>query len=345
MADEIELLRLVSELIPEPTTGAWVRAEAAIAAAREEDLLRQDTKLPARDLRARAGMTRRFARRLRRGVALRPMAAVSAVLAAAAVVSAVIGVPGAGHDSGPPGAGHGSTVGPTVDAAYVVERVGGALSAAGSGAIAHMTVTIKGLAGTLTAEEWSSGDQWRVVYSRAGQPVFDAGFGTPSVYTLVSYQARTWARQRGPGGPLAPVPGQSGCKQAAAALSLLFLPGLPDIGSSAGSPSATVVSLLRKAITCGTLTDAGRQRVDGIEATELTSSRSSLLSETIWVDPATYLPVRVVVRPAPGSPVRQRTADITWLKPTAQNRAKLTVPIPAGFRQAPFSPADTRISP
>jgi outer membrane lipoprotein-sorting protein len=100
-----------------------------------------------------------------------------------------------------------------------------------------------------------------------------------------------------------------------------------------------VVELLRAAISCGTLTEAGQQRVDGIEATRLTSGPGSRISETIWVDPATYLPVRVVIRSAADSPVTQRTADITWLKPTAQNQAALTVSIPAGFRQVPFGPS------
>jgi hypothetical protein len=78
---------------------------------------------------------------------------------------------------------------------------------------------------------------------------------------------------------------------------------------------------------------AGRQRVDGIEAIELTSRPGSLISETIWVSPDTYLPVRVIVHSPPGMPVFQQTADFTWLPPTAQNLAKLTVPIPAGFRK------------
>ena len=64
-------------------------------------------------------------------------------------------------------------------------------------------------------------------------------------------------------------------------------------------------------------------------------------------DRSTDLPVRVVVRSAPATPflpqgklvptnskgVLRQTADITWLPPTAQNLAKLTVPVPAGFRQ------------
>jgi len=129
---------------------------------------------------------------------------------------------------------------------------------------------------------------------------------------------------------------------AGAALSPLFG---PTSKLSVGSSSASVVQLLRTAISCGTLTVDGQQRVDGIEATRLTSSSGSLISETIWVSPTTYLPVRVVIRPAPGSPASQQAADITWLKPTARNQAALTVPIPAGFRQVPFGPTVMPISP
>ena len=80
----------------------------------------------------------------------------------------------------------------------------------------------------------------------------------------------------------------------------------------------------------------GRQHVDGVEAIELTGRPGSPISETIWVNPSTYLPVRVVVN-SPFGP--RQTADITWLPPTAQNLAYLTVPIPAGFRPVPLPQA------
>lgn len=91
--------------------------------------------------------------------------------------------------------------------------------------------------------------------------------------------------------------------------------------------------LLRTAVLLTGSREAGedmlqRQRVDGIKAIKLTSRKNSLISETIWVSPGTYLPVRVVVRPALGGTGLKQTADITWLPPTAQNLAKLTVPIP-----------------
>jgi len=97
-----------------------------------------------------------------------------------------------------------------------------------------------------------------------------------------------------------------------------------------------VARALRAAVSCLNLRAAGRQRVDGVEAIELTG-RDSKISATIWVSPGTYLPVRVVIRPAPGRPAPWQEADITWLPPTAQNRARLTVPIPAGFRQVPLT--------
>jgi hypothetical protein len=100
-----------------------------------------------------------------------------------------------------------------------------------------------------------------------------------------------------------------------------------------------VASALRAAISCGTLTEAGRQRIDGTNAIELVSRPGNLISETIWVSPGTYLPERVVVRLALIKAVLQRTADITWLRPTAQNLDKLTVPVPAGFREVPLNEA------
>jgi hypothetical protein len=329
-----------------------------------EDLLRQGMERSTRDLRAPAGIARRAVRRRRRRLALRSAAGAAAAVAACAVALVAVEVPG-----------------PAVNAAYVVNRVNSALSAAEPGAIAQMTITTRGpvsisctpplcrvAAGgktaTTSAEEWSYGNQWRsVTYSSAGHPVYDEGFSASSVYTLVNYQARTWARQSGVGRPAASPSGSRACEPLVAALPLLFQSRLRDIGFSASSPPATVARALRTAVSCGALTVAGRQRVDGIEAIELTSRAGSLIPETIWVSPGTYLPVRVVVTwpprmavrqapfpasPAPlgyssarGTPILQETADITWLSPTAQNLAKLAVTIPAGFRRVPLSRAVT----
>jgi hypothetical protein len=303
-----------------------------------EDLLREGMERFAADLRAPAGLACRVAaRRRHRRLALRSVAGAAAALTAGAVALVAVVVPGAG--------------GSAAAASYVVKRADSALSVADPGEIAQMTVATRGPAMfggttvTATAEEWSYGGRWRsVTYSSAGHPVYDEGSSTASVYTLVNYQTKEWARQPGLGRPSASVFSPRNCGPVIAAAPLLFQTGLPGIGFSASSPPSTVARALHTAISCGTLAVAGRQRVDGIEAIELTSRPGSPISETIWVNPGTYLPVRVVVHSAFGAPALL-TANITWLSPTAQNLARLTVPIPAGFRQVPLAEAVRPILP
>ena len=280
-----------------------------------------------------------------RGLAVRSVAA-AMVAALAAGASAV-----ALRTIAAPSPGRGAD-GPADRGSYVVKRVGSALLAAESGEVGQMTVTTHstalpgGTIATTTSEEWSHGDQWRsVTNSSAGHPVYDEGSSTTSFFTLVSYLTRTWARQPGLGRPAGTASGPGSCEPAVAALPLLFQPGLPGTGFSASSP-LTVAGDLRAAVSCAVLAVAGRQRVDGIEAIQLTSRPGSKISETIWVSPSTYLPVRVAIRPAPTKPESMR-ADITWLPVTAQNLAKLAVPVPAGFRDVrlanAFSPVPHQI--
>jgi hypothetical protein len=270
----------------------------------------------------------------RRRLALGSAAGAAAALAAGAVALTVIAAPGAPR-------------GRTDLTADVVRRVDSALSAAGPGEIEHMTLTTSSDSAsgaatvTGTAGEWSYRGQWRsVTYSADGQLVEDEGATSSSVYTLVSYPARTWARHHESGVPVPPAPpsapGSGGCESVAASLPALFGLGLPG-GAAAGPPSAIPARALRTAISCGTLAEVGRQRIDGIETIELISSPASLVAETIWISQDSYLPVRVVVRLAPGSSAPLLIADISWLRPTAQNLATLTVPIPAGFRRVPFA--------
>jgi hypothetical protein len=270
----------------------------------------------------------------RRRVALRSVTGVAVAAAVAAVVLMAVELHGAGEDH---------TGGSAVNTAYVVKRVDRALSTAGPGAIAQLSVVTHGVGGTTTAQEWSYGDRWRsLTNSASGHPVYDEGMGSGSIYTIVSYPAGTWARHRESGGPAAAL-GPRGCAPVMAALPL-FPSGLPAIDASAGLVPAAVARDLRAAISCGALAVAGRQRVDGIDAIELTSRPGSPISETVWVSPGTYLPVRVTVRSALGTQGPWQSADITWLSPTAQNLANLTVVVPAGFRQVPLGPLARHMS-
>jgi len=106
-----------------------------------EDLLRDGMERCTADLRAPAGLIRRIAQRRRRRLMLRSATGATAVLAAGAAALAVVVVPGAR-----PGA---------IDTtAYVVKQVDSALSAAGPGDIAQMTVTTSGAATAFGA--WAS---------------------------------------------------------------------------------------------------------------------------------------------------------------------------------------------
>ena len=296
-----------------------------------EDLLREGMERFTADLRAPAGLTYQIARRRRR-LALPSLTGGVAVLAAGAAALAVLALPrvnGTGQQA--------------VDAAYVVKNVSNALTTAAPGTIAQMKITTSGGPnGTTTAEEWSNGSEWRsVTYSSPGHPAYDDGYSTTSGYTLVSYPSKSWARQTGLGRPYAPASAslpsvKHGCNVVLGGFPVLFRLGLPGTSTSASSLPTTIATELRTAVSCGSLDVAGRQTVDGTETIKLASRPGSLISETIWVSPSTYLPVRVTVQsPAGYSPTRQ-TADFTWLPPTAQNVAKLTVPIPAGFRKVPL---------
>jgi hypothetical protein len=303
-----------------------------------EDLLREGMERFTAELRAPVGLTRRLARRRRRRLALRSVAGAALTAAAVALVAVLL-----------PGAFLGGSTGSAASAAYVVKKVDNALTAAEPGEMAQMTVTttspvLSGPATTVKAEEWSYDGRWRsVVYSPDGQPAYDEGLTSSSVYTVVSYLTRTWGRQSIPAFPAAPSAQSRGCGPALTDLPMLFREELPDTGLSVTSPPATVAASVRTAISCGALAESGRQVVNGMAAIKLTSRTSSPLSETIWIDPGTYLPVRVVTRSPGGMPAIQQTANIAWLRPTARNLAELGVTIPAGFREVSLFDAAERV--
>ncbi len=58
-------------------------------------------------------------------------------------------------------------------------------------------------------------------------------------------------------------------------------------------------------------------------------------SETLWVSPATYLPMRLTWHwlDRRGAGPGTLTGDFRWLRPTAANLANLRVTVPHGFRQ------------
>jgi hypothetical protein len=94
--------------------------------------------------------------------------------------------------------------------------------------------------------------------------------------------------------------------------------------------------MIRKALSCGDLRLDGRQWIRGTHAIKIVSPQRlarqlalfAPISGTLWVDPATFLPV--MVRWA--WPHGTLAATFRWLPPTRANLAALNVKVPSGFR-------------
>jgi hypothetical protein len=107
---------------------------------------------------------------------------------------------------------------------------------------------------------------------------------------------------------------------------------------AAGHTAADWKQIIAAGLKCGMFTAAGRQWVDGVDAIKLTG-HTPAAGTTIWVDPSSYLPVRLTgrVQLILGGAAKQGTTTLTvdfrWLPPTSANLKELTAPIPKGFRQ------------
>jgi hypothetical protein len=98
---------------------------------------------------------------------------------------------------------------------------------------------------------------------------------------------------------------------------------------------------IRKALSCHLFTLGGYQKVNGIDALKLVRRFQGGSIVTMWVDPTTYLPVRVASG-FPGSSGQRivETDNLGWLSPTAANRATVHAAeqrgaIPASFKSLP----------
>lgn len=104
----------------------------------------------------------------------------------------------------------------------------------------------------------------------------------------------------------------------------------------ADSDAHRLAGLISKALSCHLFRADGQQVVDGVLARRLTATPALMKqihgnagdvgnTATLWIDPRTYLPVRLALSHA-------EQTDFAWLKPTPANLALLQVKVPAGFR-------------
>jgi len=137
----------------------------------------------------------------------------------------------------------------------------------------------------------------------------------PYTQTTINYSDRTWSRGTQLTGLASGSPGTA-CELVKAMTDPLL----------AGKVFFTSPSFIHGALACGGLSVTGRTRVDGAAAIKLTGTwRLARRPITLYVSPATYLPIRIVI-----GGLRQ---DYRWLAPTAANLAMLKVRIPPGFRR------------
>jgi hypothetical protein len=121
-------------------------------------------------------------------------------------------------------------------------------------------------------------------------------------------------------------------------------PTLPDGTTAAPSPPRYYdPAEIRDALTSGEATLLGVEEIDGRDAWHLRIDvyRLDDLAATLdlYVDPETYLPLRIVTAPAQAGrdPV---AVDLTWLPRTDENLALVELPIPDGYtyREGPVLP-------
>lgn len=312
MADEIELLRRFIDETPGPSTGAWVRARAAVAAARSEEE-------PAGHRHMRPVRRRRCLLAITAGVAV--AAAVGGLLAVLLPTSLV------------------STGGQQIQTTAYVTRVEHALTSPRQGDLAGYARTVYppgtvlrptgGLsAGPGTGSPWSVGSTvtWAYqhilktsAFTTAGRPVFSERTTLAagrSETVAVIYRNATWWRVTA----ASPAGRTPACA-----------PGM--------TPGLTIISRWAVFISdesrCGGYRTDGRQRVDGIDAVKLTGGKALV---SLWVNPATYRTTAMNDGAiGPGRPDAQCAAARPARRDVAQEgpRQVRGIACPAGDREVP----------
>jgi hypothetical protein len=317
-----------------------------------EELLRDGMERFTAGVRAPAGLAHAAGRLHRRRLAARTAVACGTAAAAATALIVVV----AGASGGPAQTGPGGTRART--AAYVINRVENALAGQHLVLRGHTTTTAGPTASWAYGprnrfEEFTGSDCGHTLPSGActhrggSEPYLATGtalIGGKLTSVYVTYYDRKWS-------VLPPVPAlpASACSRAGA----VEMSGPP-------LPVSDWRAFIHATLACGAATVTGHVRVDGQETTKITGSpvtvrlkadyakvireRQLKVRWTLYVDPTTYLPVRMSGSsytfggPAPSSLFTSVT-DVQWLPPTAANIASALVTIPAGFQQV-SSPAD-----
>jgi hypothetical protein len=308
-----------------------------------EQQLRTDMERFTRDLHAPSGLAvRAFRHNQRRRVMVRAVTAAGSAAVLAGGLAAVALTAGNSGSAPPP---------QTRTAAYVVSRVSKALAPANAGSLISYSTTVfaggsarivspaaTGPGGSAperscsgSGSVWCSHDirQWSYggvtresVYNVGGQHTFDL-VTTTRRQSAVIYLSGTWWTIT-----YAPRPALGPRGPACAQESGLRCQGWP--------------AFIRSQLAYGSYAIVGHQLVDGVDAIKISvgPAKSDALERgylqqlrfALWVDPSTYLPVRLSMA--------GQQQDFRWLPATAANLALTRLTVPAGFRQV--TPPPTR---
>ena len=324
-----------------------------------EELVREGLDRLTADVRVPAEMVARARTRVRR----RKIAARAALACGTAAVTAaaVIAATGVGA---PPGTG-GATNARTT--AYVIKRVQNALAAENfviqGQATGSMTVSVHGhqvRSSNGTSMSWSYGNRSRFVEftgrscgqatsngctHRGGSQLYLAD-GTALIGGKLTGAYVTYFDHKYSLHPL----GQDHVKACSRTAQLAL-----------GAPAVTMPNwpaFIKAMLGCGAATVTGHARIGGVETTVISGSIDLPLPKgyartikearervryTLYVDSATYLPVRAygsdeTYGGANGPTVSASVTNVQWLPPTPANLAKALITIPPGYTQV-SSPA------
>jgi hypothetical protein len=292
-------------------------------------------------LAAGAGRLRR-----RRRVIQAAAAGGAAMITAAAVIIAIA----AGGTAAP--AGGSATEAHTV--AYVVSRVKAAL--ASENLVYYGKTT--GTDGPSTA--WAYGQRWRWeeftgagcrnvsstgVCTHRGGSVRYLATGTARVGGKLTTAYVTYYNREYSLSPITqPLP-TSACSRTARL----------EMGGPAPTPGDHWSDFINATLACGVARVTGHVRINGVRTIQITGKPLTVrlppgearavrekwtrVGWTLYVDPTTYLPVRITGTDATfGGPAASTFAtlvtNVQWLQPTAANKARALVTIPPGFHRA-----------
>jgi hypothetical protein len=245
------------------------------------------------------------------------------LLASAAAAASVAGVVSGGGHAVPVR----TSVPARLSADYVVDHVKAAVNASAASAIQYdlgrapnsQTGVVEN---TATWNYANSGREVTLtqILGAGGSPVFGylmTATSDKTVTITINYSNRTWSTTSYPWGYATP----------------------PNTPGPLPQTTVQAADALRDAVNAGSMTDVGPAEVDGRRAIHLVQGSTKNGEIDMWVDPATYLPIRTIETAAGESAASDRAIrdDYKWLPDTAANLSLLTPAgaVPAGFTQVP----------